>query len=120
MGRLVSNQTMSASDAKKIYEIYATNIDIRHVKSTFNGVIGKMYDVHGDTKSVKSRFNVTIHTTTMHTSDGKFKVWVYRGKGEKFLQDHFEISEGTKEEMLKIMLERATGKDAAGNKIIFT
>lgn len=54
---------------------------------------------------------------TMRTTDGKYKMWVYRGRGEKYLHDTFEVEVGTKEEALKVMIERATGKDAHGNRI---
>ena len=57
---------------------------------------------------------------TMRTTDQKNKVWVYRGKGTKYLQDTFEIDEPTAEEFVKVMLERATGLDAAGNKVVIT
>jgi hypothetical protein len=55
---------------------------------------------------------------TMRTTDHKNKVWVYRGKGTKYLQDTFDIDEPTPEEFVKVMLERATGVDAKGNKVV--
>jgi hypothetical protein len=54
---------------------------------------------------------------TMRTTDNKNKVWVYRGRGTKYLQDTFDIDEPTKEEFLRVLLERATGVDANGNKV---
>ncbi|KAG9754317.1 hypothetical protein KCU86_g12918, partial [Aureobasidium melanogenum] len=79
--------------------------------------VGEPVDIHGDNKSLKSKRNITCHSVSMRTSNGKNKVWVYRGSGTKYLQDNFEVPEGTKEEALKIMLERATGLDADGNKV---
>lgn len=97
--------------------MYAKNIDLKFLGVDFENDVGKMCPVHGDNKSIKSKRNVVFHSTTMHTSDGKFKVWVVRSKS-KYTQDIFEVKKPTKEEFLKVMLERATGKDAAGNKII--
>jgi hypothetical protein len=52
---------------------------------------------------------------TMVTSDVKFKVWVFRGKGEKYQQDYFGVEVPNREEVVRVMLERATGLDADGN-----
>lgn len=41
----------------------------------------------------------------MRTKDHKDKVWVYRGKGTKYLQDGLDIEEPTTEEFVKVMLE---------------
>jgi len=84
---------------------------------TFNAGVGVHMDVHGDKKSFKTEKNITSRSVTMNTTDGKWKVWVYRDSSFKWQQDTFEVQEGTKEEFLRVMLERATGVDAAGNKI---
>ncbi|KAH0354286.1 hypothetical protein KCU81_g1530, partial [Aureobasidium melanogenum] len=118
MARNSTNKPISTSDAQKIYAQYAKNIDIRFLQVNFSGSVGQPMDVHGDKKSVKSgKHNITCHSVSMRTSDGKNKVWVYRGAGTKYVQDIFEVPEGTEEETLKIMLERATGLDANGNKV---
>ncbi|KAL2034453.1 hypothetical protein VTO58DRAFT_105167 [Aureobasidium pullulans] len=118
--RLGKNQPLNAAGCKEAYAQYAQNIDIRFLLCTFHGIIGETYDIHGDNKSLKSKVKVNFHSKCMHTSDGKFRVWVYRSKGVKYPQDVFEIKEGTNEELLKVMLERSTGKDAAGNKVVVT
>jgi len=109
---------MSQNDCKKNYAVYAKNIDIKHLSVNFDGEPGRKEIVHGDKKSVKShKGNVTFRSKTMVSSDGKFKVWVYRGPTEKWLQDAFEVESPTAEEVLRVMLERATGVDAEGNKV---
>ncbi|THY89668.1 hypothetical protein D6C93_06820 [Aureobasidium pullulans] len=118
MGKMARNKPMSAVEAKKAYALYAQNIDIRFLTCEFNGDIGKPYRVHGDIKSVKSVLGVTFHTKTMHSTDGKYKVWVWRDEAEKFSQDKFDVDIPTNEEVLRVMLERATGKDVAGNKVV--
>ncbi|TIA53107.1 hypothetical protein D6C77_08254 [Aureobasidium pullulans] len=117
MARTNNNQVHNAADMQRAYAMYAKNIDLKFLGVDFENDVGKMCPVHGDNKSIKSKRNVVFHSTTMHTSDGKFKVWVVRSKS-KYTQDIFEVKKPTKEEFLKVMLERATGKDAAGNKII--
>jgi hypothetical protein len=52
---------------------------------------------------------------TMVTSDGKFEVPVFRGTGEKYQQDCFKVEIPTREEVVRVMRERATGLDADGN-----
>ncbi|CAD0086639.1 unnamed protein product [Aureobasidium vineae] len=111
------NKIISTADAKELYAQYAKNIDIRFLQVTFTGTVGDSVDVHGDSKSIRSKRNITCHSVTMRTTDGKNRLWVYRGPGTKYLQDTFELPDGTKEEALRIMIERATGFDAAGNKI---
>ncbi|KAG9579644.1 hypothetical protein KCU77_g12383, partial [Aureobasidium melanogenum] len=102
MARTSTNKPISDSEAQKLYA---------------HAPVGEPVDIHGDNKSLKSKRNITCHSVSMRTSNGKNKVWVYRGSGTKYLQDNFEVPEGTKEEALKIMLERATGLDADGNKV---
>jgi hypothetical protein len=63
--------------------------------------------VHGACRSITSKRGVSLHCMTMCTSDRKDRVWVYRGKGTKYLQDTFEINEPTREKFLRVMLERA-------------
>ena len=87
---------------------------------TFDAGVGVQMDVHGDKKSLKTEKNITFRSSTMNTTDGKWKVWVYRDSSYKWQQDAFELQEGTKEEFLRVMLERATGVDAAGNKVVIT
>ncbi|CAD0099714.1 unnamed protein product [Aureobasidium mustum] len=120
MARTTTNKPISNAEAQKLYALYAKNIDVCFLQVTFSGPVGEPMDIHGDNKSVKSKRNITCHSVSMRTSDGKNKVWVYRGSGTKYLQDTFEVPDGTKEETLRIMLERATGLDAAGNKVEIT
>jgi len=47
---------------------------------------------------------------TMKTTDGKFRVVVYRGEGVKYVQDSFELDGDNKMEILKVMRKRATGQ----------
>ncbi|KAH0360418.1 hypothetical protein KCU65_g9407, partial [Aureobasidium melanogenum] len=113
-----NNEPISKSEAQEIYALYAQNIDIRWLQVSFTGPVGEPMDIHGDSKSVQSgKRNITCHSVSMRTSDGKNKVWVYRGAGTKYVQDIFEVPAGTREETLRIMLERATGLDANGNKV---
>jgi hypothetical protein len=109
---------MNANRAKVAYSLYAKNIDVKILQADFHGAIGETIDVHGDKKSFRTKDNITFHSTTMRTSDGKFKVWVYRGPDYNWLQDTFEIKEPTNEEFLKVLLERSTGLDADGKKVV--
>jgi hypothetical protein len=109
---------MTANKAKEAYALYAKNINLDDLKVFFDGAVGKPIYVHGDRKSYQTKHNVVFKSTTMHTSDGKFKCWVYRGTDMKWIQDKFEVEVPTKEEWLKVLLERATGVDAEGNKIV--
>lgn len=119
--RLPSNQPLSKSDAQKNYAVYAKNINVNFLSCDFNNKPGNKVPVHGDKKSIKSaKGHVTFHSKTMITTDGKYKVYVFRGPGEKWVQDSFEVELPTPEEVLKVMLERATGLDAAGNKVEIT
>jgi hypothetical protein len=109
---------MTANKAKEAYTLYAKNIDIKDLKVFFDGDVGKPIYVHGDRKSFRTKPNVVFKFTTMHTTDGEYKCWVYHGTDMKWCQDTFEVEIPTKEEWLKVLLERATGFDAEGNKIV--
>jgi hypothetical protein len=99
------------------YACCAQNIKVESLECFFEKPVKKK-DVHGDNKSVMSPYGeVTFHSKTMLTKDGKYKVWVFRGDGEKNIQDAFEVKIPTSEELLRVMLERATGLDAQGNKV---
>jgi hypothetical protein len=111
----ITKKPISTSDAKKLYALYAKNIDVEHLQVTFNDA--QPLEVHGACRSVSSKYGVSLHCLTMRTTDNKNKVWVYRGRGTKYLQDTFDIDEPTKEEFLRVMLERATGVDVNGNKV---
>ncbi|KAK6008170.1 hypothetical protein QM012_000073 [Aureobasidium pullulans] len=116
-GHLLPEPTKATSKKlKNSYAQYAQNIDIRWLQVDFTAV-GTPMDVHGDNKSQSGTDHTDCHSVSMRTSDGKNKVWVYRGPGIGDMLDTFEVPDGTKEETLRIMLERATGLDAAGNKV---
>jgi hypothetical protein len=120
-GKFTSNTPMNVNESFKNYAIYAKNINPSDLTTDFSGKPGEKKKVHGDKKSVKSVGpQVVFHSMTMVTTDGKFKVWVFRGKGEKWQQDCFEVEIPTREEVVRVMLERATGLDACGNKIEVT
>jgi hypothetical protein len=97
-GKIPSNQPMTANKTKEAYALYARNIDLKDLQVHFDGAIGKPVKVHGDNKSFRTKNNVVFKSTTMHTSDGKFECWVYRGGDYKWVQDGFDIEEPTKEE----------------------
>jgi hypothetical protein len=52
---------------------------------------------------------------TMVTSDGRLEAPVFRGKGEQYQHDYFGVEIPTREKVVRVMLERATGLDVDGN-----
>ncbi|KAH0345808.1 hypothetical protein KCU83_g7649, partial [Aureobasidium melanogenum] len=110
MVKVHKNKFLTEGECKKAYAAYATNIELRWVEVKF-GNIGDSCEMIGANKSYKSGINgVFFRTVTMACTNGKFKVSVYRGEGVKYVQDSSEIDIGTKEEVLKVMRERATGE----------
>lgn len=67
-----TNKPISTSDAKKLYELYAKNIDVRHLQVSFDDA--KPIDVHGASRSTTSKHGVSLHCVTMRTTDQKNKV----------------------------------------------
>jgi len=113
-----SDKPITASELKDQYAEYARGIVVHYLNVTFEDK--RLWPVHGDSKAMTSYENTAFHTVTMRTTDHENKVWVYRGKGIQCQVDTFNIDEPTREELVRVMLERATGFDAAGNKVEIT
>lgn len=107
---------MNQKQAMLNYASYAQNIKIDTLICQFDRP-GTKQVVFGDGQRGKISFgSCTFHSKTMMASDGTYKVWVYYSPGE-ILQDEFEVKEPTSEEVLRVMLERATRFDANDSKV---
>jgi hypothetical protein len=64
--------------------------------------------------SYKTKHEMVFISTTIHTSNGKFKCWVYGGADFEWIQDTFEVDVPTKEEWLKVFTSSCNSRSHRG------
>jgi hypothetical protein len=70
--------------------------------------------------SYKTKHEMVFISTTIHTSNGKFKCWVYGGADFEWIQDTFEVDVPTKEEWLKVFTSSCNSRSHRGEQETYT
>jgi hypothetical protein len=107
--KVIEGKFLTKKECQKTYAAYAMKIDSKWFDVVLTSP-GETHGIIGANKSYRSGIDGVIpRTITMKTTEWKFRVVVYRGEGVKYIQGSFELGVSHKQEVLRVLRERATG-----------
>jgi hypothetical protein len=81
--KVIKGKFLTEKECQTAFAAYALNIDARWFDVVFTNA-GEMHEIIGASKSYRFGMNgVIFRTVTMNTTEGKYRVVVYRGEGVK-------------------------------------